>query len=234
MITSRGLAALILTILFHTALSAEYLYKDEVIHNPLFNKTVEKLGSELYEKTGVSLRLVMLKKLPEGLDINSYELELLKDFNEPTILLTFSELDSKVDILASESSLYKYFNKKQVLSPVASPVQAFLMSIVYARSIEELKSMLNNTEGTILPVLSVKSKPNELIGKYSAAMYNGYLDIAHQVATSKGVVLENDAGNTNKNGLFIIKFIFYTIIIIAIYMYIKRRLFIRRQKNELQ
>ena len=42
-----------------------------MIHNPLFNKTVEKLGSELYEKTGVSLRLVMLKKLPEDLFKNN-------------------------------------------------------------------------------------------------------------------------------------------------------------------
>ena len=233
MIISRGLAALILTILLHTTLSAEYLYKDEVIHNPLFTKTVDKLGSELYEKTGISLRLVMLKKLPENFAINSYEKELLENFNEPTILLTFSELDSKVDILVNEPSLYKYFNKKQVLSPVASPVQAFLMSIVYARSIDELTTMFSNTGGTILPILSVKSKPNELVGKYSAAMYNGYLDIAHQVATSKGVVLQNDDGNTNKDSLFVIKFIFYIIIIYAIVMYVKRRLYLRRQKNEL-
>jgi len=233
LIISRGLAALILTILLHTTLSAEYLYKDEVIHNPLFTKTVDKLGSELYEKTGISLRLVMLKKLPENFGINSYEKELLENFNEPTILLTFSELDSKVDILVNEPSLYKYFNKKQVLSPVASPVQAFLMSIVYARSIDELTTMFSNTGGTILPILSVKSKPNELVGKYSAAMYNGYLDIAHQVATSKGVVLQNDDGNTNKDSLFVIKFIFYIIIIYAIVMYVKRRLYLRRQKNEL-
>jgi len=233
LIISRGLAALILTILLHTTLSAEYLYKDEVIHNPLFTKTVDKLGSELYEKTGISLRLVMLKKLPENFGIYSYEKELLENFNEPTILLTFSELDSKVDILVNEPSLYKYFNKKQVLSPVASPVQAFLMSIVYARSIDELTTMFSNTGGTILPILSVKSKPNELVGKYSAAMYNGYLDIAHQVATSKGVVLQNDDGNTNKDSLFVIKFIFYIIIIYAIVMYVKRRLYLRRQKNEL-
>jgi len=225
--------ALILTILFHTTLFAEYLYKDEVIHNPLFTKTIDKLGSELYEKTGISLKLIMLKKLPEDFDINSYEKELLKDFNEPTILLTFSELDSKVDILVNEPSLYKYFNKKQVLSPVASPMQAFLMSIVYARSLDELRTMFSNTGGTILPVLSVKSKPNELVGKYSAAMYNGYLDIAHQVATSKGVVLENDEGNTNKDSLFVIKFIFYIIIIYAIIMYVKRKLYLRRQKNGL-
>ena len=95
---SRGLAALILTLLFQITLSAEYLYKDNVINNPKFNTEVEKLGSELYKKTGISLRLVMIRELPHNMSIVEYEKELIKDFTEPTILLTFAELDSKVSI----------------------------------------------------------------------------------------------------------------------------------------
>jgi hypothetical protein len=51
---SRGLAALILTIFFQSTLSAEYLYKDEVTHNPQFKIDVNTLGAELYEKTGIA------------------------------------------------------------------------------------------------------------------------------------------------------------------------------------
>ena len=229
---SRGLAALILTVLFQTTLLAEYLYKDDVIHNPKFNNEVEKLGTELYEKTGISLRLLMLRELPNKMSISKYEKKIIKNFTEPTILLTFAELNSKVDILTNDISLYKYFDKKQVLSPVASPVQAFLMAVVYARSIDDFKSMFGDSGGTILPLLAGKAKKGQLTGKYSGSMFNGYLDIAEQIAISKGIELENAAGNANKNSIFAVKVLFYGIILIGIFMYIKRKLFYKRQKLE--
>jgi len=223
---SRGLAALILTIIFQTQLVAEFLYKDEVIFNPKFNVEVERLGSELYEKTGISLKLLMLKELPTDMNIVSYEKELIKEFNEPTILLTFSEMDSQVDILASDASLYKYFDKKQILSPVSSSVQAFVIALMSM----DFSDMTSG--GTILPLLAQKAKKGEVLGKYSGSMFNGYADIAEQIADSKGIELENAIGSANQNSIMLLKVVFYGIILIAIYMYIKRQLFYRRQKRE--
>jgi len=223
---SRGLAALILTIIFQTQLVAEFLYKDEVIFNPKFNVEVERLGSELYEKTGISLKLLMLKELPNDMNIVSYEKELIKEFNEPTILLTFSEMDSQVDILASDASLYKYFDKKQILSPVSSSVQAFVIALMSM----DFSDMTSG--GTILPLLAQKAKKGEVLGKYSGSMFNGYADIAEQIADSKGIELENAIGSANQNSIMLLKVVFYGIILIAIYMYIKRQLFYRRQKRE--
>ncbi len=223
---SRGLAALILTLFFNTSLVAQYLYKDEVIFNPAFNAEVEKLGLELYQRTGISLRLVMLKELPNDMSIVEYEKELMKDFNEPTILLTFSEMDSKVDILASEPSLYEYFDKQQVLSPISSPVQAFVIALLNM----DFSDM--SSGGTILPLLAQKAKKGEVLGKYSGAMFNGYADIAEQIAKSKNVVLENAVGSSNQNSILIVKVLFYGFIVYGIFLYIKRKLYIRRQKLE--
>lgn len=223
---SRGLAALILTLFFNTSLFAQYLYKDEVIFNPAFNAEVEKLGLELYQRTGISLRLVMLKELPKSMSIVEYEKELMKDFNEPTILLTFSEMDSKVDILASEPSLYEYFDKQQVLSPISSPVQAFVIALLNM----DFSDM--SSGGTILPLLAQKAKKGEVLGKYSGAMFNGYADIAEQIAKSKNVVLENAVGSSNQNSILIVKVLFYGFIIYGIFLYIKRKIYIRRQKLE--
>lgn len=217
---------------FQTILSAEYLYKDEIIFNPKFSEEVNKLGAELYGKTGISLKLVMLKELPSDKNIVDYEKELLKDFNEPTILLTFSELNSKVDILANDASLYEYFDKRQVLSPVASSVQAFLMALIYSDSFEGFKEMATNSGGTILPLLAGKAKKGEQLGKYSGSMFNGYLDIAEQIAISKNIELDNAAGNANKNSILAVKVLFYSFVIYAIYMLVKRKLFKRRQKLE--
>jgi len=229
---SRGLSALILTLFFNASLSAQYLYKDELIFNPAFNAEVEKLGLELYEKTGISLRLVMLKELPNKMNIVEYEKELMKDFSSSTILLTFSEMDSKVDILANPPSLYEYFDKKQILSPVASPVQAFTMALFYSDGFDSFKEIASSHGGTIIPLLAQKAKAGEVLGKYSGSMFNGYADIAEQIASSKGVVLENAVGNANQNSIFAVKVLFYGFIVYGIFLYIKRKLYVKRQKNE--
>lgn len=223
---SRGLLALILTIFFQTSLSAEYLYKDEIIFNPAFNAEVNQLGSELYEKTGISLRLVMLKELPQGKSIVEYEQELMKEFSSPTILLTFSEMDSKVDILAHPTSLYEYFDKKQVLSPISSPVQAFVVALLNF----DFSDMTSG--GTILPLLAGQAKKGEVLGKYSASMFNGYADVAEQVADSKNVVLENAVGSANQTTIIVVKVLFYGFIVYGIFLYAKRRLYARRQRLE--
>ncbi len=231
----RGLYALILTIVFQNTLIAQtqYLYKDEVLSNDKFRNEINVLGQELQEKTGIALRIIMIKKLPDGVSIVEYEKEVMKDFDEPTILLSFSELDTQVDILANDPSLYEYFDKRQVLSPVSSPVQAFIISVINARSFDGFVEGLSNYGGTILPILSLRNKESESdAGKFSAGMYNGYTDIAEQIAETKNVELIHSAGNTNKDTLMIVKILFYSVVLYAIYMYIRKKLYIRRQENE--
>ncbi|MFT7860489.1 MAG: 3-dehydroquinate dehydratase [Sulfurimonas sp.] len=227
----RGLFALVLTILFQSQLFAEYLYKDEVVHREPFTQDVEKLGSELFAKTGVALRLLMLKELPQDQEMYAYEQALLKEFKEPTILLVFSEMDAQVDIQVNDDALYKYFDRKQVLSPVSSLVQAFLIAIFYADSWEHFNDIRTDYGGTILPLLAGKAKNEQIVGKYAASMYNGYLDIAHQVATARGVELENDPGDANQEALFWVKLFFYGFVLYGIVMYIRRKIYMRRLKN---
>jgi len=229
---SRGLAALILILFFQTQLVAEYLYKDEIIHNPKFNKEVNKLGTELYEKTGVALRLLMLKELPIDTSISQYGKKVLKDLKEPTVLLIFSEMNSKVDIIANDKSLYKYFDKKQVLSPVASAAQAFAMAVIFARSWDDFKEMKGDSGGTILPLLGNKAKSGELLGQYSGALFNGYYDIAAQIGEYKGVKLENASANSNKNIIFAVKILFYGFILYGLYLYFKNRKEMKRRLHE--
>jgi len=228
----RGLYALILTIFFQTQLVAEYLYKDEIVDRPAFSEQVELLGSELYQKTGISLRLLMLRELPHDTSIVDYEKEILSKFTEPTIIMVFSEMNSEIDIRANDDSLYKYFDKKQVLSPMASAVQAFIMAIAYGRDWETFNELRTTYGGTILPLLAGKTKKEQIVGKYAGSMFNGYIDVAHQISVSKNVVLENDPGDTNQKTLFFVKLFFYGFVIYAIVLYIRRKLYIRRQNRE--
>ena len=230
---TRGLYALIFITFFHTQLFAEYLYKDEIIHNPKFTHEIDNLGSILFKKTGVALKLLMLKELPSGITMYEYEQEILKNESQPTILLTFSEMDKAVDITVNDKTLYKYFDKEQVLSPVTSYVQAFMMAASYARSWDDFTKIMSNTGGSILPLLGVKSKKMTTATKYSAAMFNGYLDIAQQIAKAKGVELgEGYDSDTNQEMLFYVKVLFYGFVIYAIIMYIRRQIYKRNHKDE--
>ncbi|MDQ1263247.1 MAG: hypothetical protein QG559_248 [Campylobacterota bacterium] len=228
----RGLFALLSFLFATSSLSAQYLYKDEIIFNPAFTQEIEKIGSELYEKTGISLRLLMIKKLPEGLNIVEYQNEILKEFQTPTILLTFSETDSKVDILANDTSLYGYFDKKQILSPVSSPVQAFVMALFYNNGFDSFKEIASSYGGTIIPLLAQKAKPEEILGKYSGSMFNGYADIAEQIAKSKEIVLANAVGDANQKSIFVVKVLFYGLIFYALYLIVKRKIYLKKAKSE--
>ena len=229
---SRGLFALVLLLSTFSSLNAEYLYKDEVIFNPKMTQDVETIGKELHEKTGIALRLVVLKELDANQSIVDYEKNLVQTFKEPTILLTFSELNQKVDILARPESLYKYFDKKQVLSPTASRFQAVIMAVLFSRSYDEFKSNLDDFGGTIIPILAEKTKGVETLQKYSAALFNGYADIADQVAASHGVTLQSDVGNSNRYTIEIVKIVFYLIVLYGIVMYVRRKFAIKKLNNE--
>ena len=228
---SRGLAALIFALLFQTTLLAEFLYKDDVVNNPKFTEKIENLGADLYERTGISLRLVMIRDLPNESTIVEYEKKIIQEFKEPTILLIFAELNSQVDIFVSDPSLYKHFDRAQVLSPVASTAQAIAIAIFFAESWDNFKELANDSGGTILPLLGAKAKSGQVTGKYSAAMYNGYVDIAGQVAESKGVQLKQGNGRGSQVVITIIKMLFYGVILMALVMYIRKKLYDRRMKS---
>ena len=227
---SRGLAALILILFFQITLSAKFLYKDDVVQTPEFTKEIEEIGSDLYEQTGISLKLVMIRDIPNGMDVLEYQKQILSEFNEPTILLIFAELNSKVDISVSDRSLYKHFNRHQVLSPVASAAQAFAIALIFAESFENFKELANDNGGTILPLLGARAKGKQITGKYAAAMFNGYLDIAEQVSDSKEVILKRSTGNSSEYILLGIKIVFYGILILALLMYLKNKLFAKKEK----
>ena len=175
----------------------------------------------------------MKKELPQDITMYEYEQELLKKFTKPTIVLTFSEMNSQIDIESNDNSLYKYFNKKQVLSPVTSVAQAFIMSVFYAKSFSEFKDMISNTGGSILPLLGAKVKKNKILNKYSMAMFNGYLDIAQQIAKAKGIELGHGFDSqSNQETMIAIKVLFYSFILYSVFMLIKRKIYRMRHKDE--
>lgn len=226
---SRGLAALTLFVSLLSPLHAEFLYKDDVVKNPKFTLQIESIGSELKAKTGVSLYLVMVRDLDENESITDFEKRISSEVNGSAVIMTFVELKKEVDILARPTSLYNDFNKGQVLSPNATFIGAVVSSIMFARNFDEVKELIVNRGGTILPILAERAKGAEIVSKYSVAMYNGYADVAEQIAASKGQTLSSSAGTGSQTFIDILRLVFYGIILYALFIYIRGRFFRKRE-----
>ncbi|WP_345988816.1 3-dehydroquinate dehydratase [Sulfurimonas sp. HSL1-2] len=232
MIFTRGLAALILTLFISLSLHAEFLYKDDVVHNDLFAKQIESYGAELYAKTGVSLYLVMLRDLDENQTIADFGKSLAGELQEPYVVLAFVEQRKDVEIFAQPSSLYKDFKRKQVLSPNATFADALISAVMFARTWENYNEIMDNYGGTILPILGQKTKGADTVKKYSVAMYNGYADIADQIAATRKVELSTSAGNEGKIFLDLLRLVFYGIILYALIIFIRNKMRKRKQTDE--
>lgn len=228
MLLSRGLAALTLSFLFTLSLHAEYLYKDDVVKNPQFQEQINTIGAELKAKTGVSLYLVMVRDLDENQSIADFEKQLASELKEPAVIMTFIELKQKVDILARPVSLYEHFNKAQVLSPNATFIGSVVSAVMFARSFDEVTELISNRGGTILPILAERAKGAEIVSKYSVAMFNGYSDVAEQIAEHHNVTLSSSAGSGSKNFIDILRVVFYGIILFAIFKYLRGK-YLRRK-----
>lgn len=231
MLLSRGLAALTFIVFSALSLNAEYLYKDDVVKNPHFAEQINAIGAELKAKTGVSLYLVMVRDLEENQSIADFEKQLASELDEPAVIMTFIELKQKVDILARPVSLYEHFNKQQVLSPNATFIGSVVSAVMFARSYDEAKELIANRGGTILPILAERAKGDDIVSKYSVAMFNGYADVAEQIAAHKGATLSSSAGSGSKNFINILRVIFYGIILYAIILYVRGKYFRKKDDN---
>ena len=95
------------------------------------------MGKELSEKTGINLYMSLIKELDDKQSIIDYQKALIKTLKEPAVLLSFVENSKQVQIYADDKSLYKTFDKDQIMNPLA--IWPFF-------------------NGAIIPVLSVRSK----------------------------------------------------------------------------
>lgn len=204
----RGLIALIAILFFTQTLQAKFIVVDEVVKNKAFNEQVEPMGEELSAKTGINVYMSLIKELDDNQTIIDYQKGLIKTLKEPAILFSFVENNKRVQIYADDKSLYKTFDKEQIMDPLA--IWPFF-------------------NGRVIPVIAAKAPPEvEDKDKYAVAMFNGYAEIVEQIAETKGIVLDTAIGDTNKNIykviisiLFFVSFI--TVIKLGRDAYIKRK-----------
>jgi hypothetical protein len=190
---ARVLAGLLALITLLCAAQSFVLYNEGILPQKTVEK-IDEIGGELRQKTGVSLYLAAVQKMPTQ-TIKEFEAQIARDLEPPYILLAFSRDDHKVDIINSPDT-DALFDKEQVLSPFP-------------------------WSGSIIPLLESHSKNQK--AAIEAALLNGYADIAEQVAAAKGVELKSGLGNTNRNIYLGLRILFYAILAAIFFNYLYRR-----------
>ena len=203
MLREKIIGIFLLFYILQTGLSATFIIKDELGIHPEFHNQVDEMGAELLKKTGISPYILILKTT-NGESLSKIGAEELAKLSPNSLILTFTELEKKVDIVGN-SEVLKLFDKEQVLSP-------------YPWS------------GTILPILGEKIK-KDIRHKYSVALFNGYADIVEQIAETKSVVLDSAVGSSNKVVINIIRAIFYGIIVFALGYIVYRKYFQKKDTD---
>lgn len=191
----NNMAYLVVLFLFLTTnVNAKFIHDENIINQKTVLK-LQEMALELKQKTDISLYLYILNDINSE-NITQYSKKLTKKLDKPYIAMVFAKKEKKIEIVCSKEQCKK-FDKEQVLSPVG---------------------------GSIIPILVTKVKTSiKVDDTISAALLNGYADIAEQVASYHNIELDSAIGNTNRNIVGFIRAIFYLIILIFFIIFIRRK-----------
>jgi hypothetical protein len=175
----------------------KYVISDDVVIDPRTAQKILEIGNEVKTKTNVNI--YVNAKTTLGIDEKTplkEKIELIKEY---------------------ESQLILKLEKPYVLLDIA--LEQMHVNILVSEELEKIIDKNDILNGYVVPLLASKDK-NTLYSKTSAAVLNGYDEIADQIAESKGIEkLENGIPDSGKTAGTIWKVFMYTLILGGIVLY---------------
>jgi len=175
----------------------KYVISDDVVIDPRTAQKILEIGNEVKTKTNVNIYVNAKTTL---------------DIDEKT------PLKEKIELIKEyESQLILKLQKPYVLLDIA--LEQMHVNILVSEELEKIIDKNDILNGYVVPLLASKDK-NTLYSKTSAAVLNGYDEIADQIAESKGIEkLENGIPDSGKTAGTIWKVFMYTLILGGIVLY---------------
>jgi hypothetical protein len=207
----KGELALALLFVFLSSLSANlpthnpYILEGNLIVDPRASQKLFQIGSEVESKTGIPIYIYT--KLEYGIDKS----------------LTSKE---KVDAIKKTDS----DTLKRLKAPYVLITLSFQDKHVYLYASKDVEQLIDKDEilqEYMIPILASYDK-NTIGAKITASLFNGYSEVADQIAEAKGIKLESNIESSNKTMADIWKIIMYFIVISGLLAYF---IAIRRQKK---
>ena len=195
--------AVILTALFTSTFipaHAQYVYSHENLINEKAVQKIEEIGTEVKNKLNINIYLYANKTI-NGKTMIEYREEIREKQKESYVVLLFTQKEKKVDIITSKNLEGKF----------------------------DIEEVLNPFNGTIIPLLITKPKKDAIDDRVSAAMLNGYADIADKLAQRFNIELSTSIGNSNRNIINTMRVVFYISIIMILILYFRKK-FVRKKQ----
>jgi len=195
--------AVLLTVFFiflQTLVQAQYLKSPKNLINEKAVEKIEEIGREINNKLNINLYLYANETIG-GKTMVQYREEIRKLQKESYVILLFTQKEKKVDIITSKNLEGKF----------------------------DIEEVLNPFSGTIIPLLITKPKKDAIDDRVSAAMLNGYADIADKLAQSFDIELSTSIGNSNRDIINTMRVIFYITIIIILGLYFRKKFARKKQ-----
>jgi len=165
-------------------------------NNIIAQKTVLKLNdiaNELKEKTKISVYLIVKENIVEKNLFEYIKKNHKKNFSTPYVVYALSKQRKLIDIFTSSSILEKSFDKDDV---------------IYTKTLKIIE-----TPGSKAPESAL----------YSAGLLNGFSELCEDIAGYNDVKLVNAIGNESSNIVNIIRFIFYTVMLVFLYIFLRKK-----------
>ena len=191
-----------LKILFLTLLSTLTLMANPYIltHDGLIDQRAQdkilQIGNEAKQKLGINIYV----------DI--------KENNGINMSLSREE---RIELMKSiEKDIVKDLKKPYALLTIA--IDQMYANILLSNDLKDIIDRDDILDGYVIPLLASKDK-NTLFAKTSAALLNGFGQIADSVANSRDIKLESSMGNEGKVAGTIWKMLMYTLVLTGIILY---------------
>lgn len=191
-----------------TLVQAQYFYEDEVIIVKEFDEKIQKIGDELKTKTSWNLYMVAVEDIGDQRLVD-FQKKYHRSFKKPFVVLALSLKQGPVE-------------------PGKMDKRMGRVGIYGSEGFEDKLDKENILRSTLYPLLGAKVKSDPR-NKYITVLFNGYAEIAEQIADSFGVSLETSAGNTNRTVINIIKFAFYAMILGAIVIFLYQKYYTKER-----
>lgn len=191
-----AVTSLLLFFITTASASTSLLSGDKYIIDQRVQQKITEIGNELKSKTNVNV-YVYIK--------NSYGLNKDLPMAEKFKIIKKTELE-----------LVSSLQKPYVILTMS--MEDMHVNLIASKQLETIIDKDDVLNGYVIPLLASKDK-NQLYAKASAAVLNGYGQIAEVVSKHKNVKLETNIGNQGKVTGTIWKVFMYTIVIGGILVY---------------
>ncbi|HHH20218.1 MAG TPA: hypothetical protein ENK86_06895 [Campylobacterales bacterium] len=179
------------------AMDTPFILEGKALIDPRAVKKIDEIGNELYQKTGVNV-YIYAKDMYQYADFESTpkKLEFIKNL---------------------EADIVSKLHDPYVLLSLS--IEDIHINLLNSKELDGTLDRDDILDNYIVPLLASKDK-NGVYAKVSAAVLNGYAEIADSISESKGIELASSIGNEGHTFNAVWRVFMYFVVLTGLLVYI--------------